>query len=101
MTIELPADLIESVRAEVLSGNYPNEDAMVAAVLREHLHRQAEQLPERTGESELDSTHHKPLWQEILDLQKSIPDEEWDKLPVDGSSQLDHYLTGAPKRPEL
>ena len=26
-------------------------------------------------------------------------DEEWDKLPVDGAEQHDHYIYGTPKRP--
>ncbi|MEX2262012.1 MAG: hypothetical protein WD696_08665 [Bryobacteraceae bacterium] len=27
-----------------------------------------------------------------------VPKEEWDRLPKDRSSQLDHYLYGTPKR---
>jgi hypothetical protein len=42
----------------------------------------------------------RPIWEEILELTKDIPPEELDKLPVDGAAQIDHYLYGAPKRPE-
>jgi antitoxin component of MazEF toxin-antitoxin module len=42
----------------------------------------------------------RPIWEEILDLVKDIPPEELDKPPVDGAAQIDHYLYGAPKRPE-
>jgi antitoxin component of MazEF toxin-antitoxin module len=42
----------------------------------------------------------RPIWEEIVDLVKDIPPEELDKPPVDGAAQLDHYLYGAPKRPE-
>jgi hypothetical protein len=40
----------------------------------------------------------KPLWQRAAELRKSIPEEEWAKLPTDGSEQLDHYIYGSPKR---
>ncbi len=41
----------------------------------------------------------KPLWERAAELRKSIPEEEWDKLPADGSEQIDHYIYGSPKRP--
>jgi len=42
---------------------------------------------------------HKPIWEEIEELTANIPDEEFLKLPVDGAEQLDHYISGLPKRP--
>lgn len=36
----------------------------------------------------------KPIWEEILDLTADIPEEEWDKLPVDLAEQHDHYIYG-------
>ena len=37
----------------------------------------------------------------ILDLfdrlRKSVPEEEWEKLPADGAMNLKHYLYGRPK----
>jgi hypothetical protein len=41
----------------------------------------------------------KPIWERILERSAAIPDEEWDKLPVDGAEQHDHYIYGTPKRP--
>ena len=41
-----------------------------------------------------------PIWEQIIALTADIPPEELDKPPVDGAAQLDHYLYGAPKRPE-
>ena len=41
-----------------------------------------------------------PIWERIIALTADIPSEELDKPPVDGAAQLDHYLYGAPKRPE-
>lgn len=50
---------------------------------------------------ELTATNSQPdmtIWQEIREIVKDVPDEEWDKLPRDGSANLDHYLYGAPKK---
>jgi Arc/MetJ-type ribon-helix-helix transcriptional regulator len=41
----------------------------------------------------------KPIWERVAELRKSVPVEEWDKLPIDGAEQLDHYIYGSPKRP--
>ncbi len=41
----------------------------------------------------------KPIWEVAAEIRKSIPAQEWSKLPADGAEQLDHYLYGAPKRP--
>ncbi len=41
-----------------------------------------------------------PIWEEIIALTADAPPEELDKPPTDGAAQLDHYLYGAPKRPE-
>jgi hypothetical protein len=41
-----------------------------------------------------------PIWERIAARAANIPPEELDKPPVDGAAQLDHYLYGAPKRPE-
>lgn len=39
----------------------------------------------------------RPLWQRIVAIGASVPDEEWAKVPADLSKNLDHYLYGAPK----
>ena len=38
------------------------------------------------------------IWQEIREIVQDVPDEEWERLPRDGSANLDHYLYGAPKK---
>jgi hypothetical protein len=38
------------------------------------------------------------IWQEIRDIVRDVPNEEWEKLPRDGSANLDHYLYGAPRK---
>lgn len=40
----------------------------------------------------------KSLWEQLDEISASIPKEEWDKLPRDLSTQIDHYLYGTPKR---
>lgn len=42
----------------------------------------------------------RPIWEVVADLGKTIPDEEWEKLPRDLSINIDHYLYGAPKKPQ-
>jgi hypothetical protein len=41
----------------------------------------------------------KRIWEVAEEIRRSIPAEEWDKLPVDGAEQHDHYIYGVPKRP--
>jgi hypothetical protein len=38
------------------------------------------------------------IWEIIAEISSEIPDEEWEKLPSDGSVNHDHYLYGAPKK---
>lgn len=40
----------------------------------------------------------KPLLEEIGEIYQDMTEEEWDKLPRDGSQNLDHYLYGAPRK---
>lgn len=41
----------------------------------------------------------KRIWEFAEDIRRSVPAEEWAKLPVDGAEQHDHYIYGTPKRP--
>ncbi|MCX7014219.1 MAG: type II toxin-antitoxin system prevent-host-death family antitoxin [Candidatus Sumerlaeota bacterium] len=38
------------------------------------------------------------VWEEILEIADSIPDEDLQRVPADSSINLDHYLYGAAKR---
>jgi antitoxin component of MazEF toxin-antitoxin module len=42
-----------------------------------------------------------PIWERIIALTADASPEELAKPPIDGASQHDHYLYGAPKRTEL
>jgi len=39
----------------------------------------------------------RPVWEMIEEIGRSVPDEEWAKVPSDLSRNLDHYLYGAPR----
>jgi hypothetical protein len=45
-----------------------------------------------------DSQPARTIWQEIREIVEDVPNEEWEKLPRDGSANLDHYLYGAPRK---
>ncbi len=44
----------------------------------------------------------KPKKQTLLEklavISSRVPDEIWEKLPVDGAENIDHYLYGSPKK---
>ena len=40
----------------------------------------------------------RPFWERMAEISSEIPEEEWAKLPSDGSVNHDHYLYGAPKK---
>lgn len=40
----------------------------------------------------------RPIWEVAREISESVPLEEWEKLPSDGSVNHDHYLYGAPKK---
>jgi hypothetical protein len=48
---------------------------------------------EETTDDAYDDTA-KPLWKSIIDLSASVPPEEWDRVPKDLATNLDHYLYG-------
>jgi Arc/MetJ-type ribon-helix-helix transcriptional regulator len=102
MTIHLPPELESSIQAAVYSGRYASlDDAMAeaAAMLVERLgHEQAQAKPTATQQAGAVPAY-KPIWEVAADIRKSIPAEEWAKLPKDGAEQLDHYIYGSPKRP--
>jgi hypothetical protein len=35
----------------------------------------------------------------VLDIMGKVPGEVFDRMPPDGSQQLDHYIYGTSKRP--
>ncbi len=101
MNIHLPENLESSILAAVHSGRYASlDDAMAEAVALLVLRlRQEQTQTKQSAASEAAVAGRKPIWEVADELRKSIPPEEWAKLPVDGASQHDHYIYGTPKRP--
>jgi hypothetical protein len=40
----------------------------------------------------------RPIWDVIANNMKKVPPEDLAALPIDGASQIDHYIYGVPKR---
>jgi hypothetical protein len=38
------------------------------------------------------------VWQKLIELGHSIPDEELARIPRDGAQNADYYLHGSPKQ---
>ncbi len=106
MTIHLPPDIESSIQATVQSGRYASLDeamAEAATLLLQRLEQEQTRQHVAPTDAPTDrpatSPRRKPLWERAAELRRSIPEEEWAKLPVDGAEQLDHYIYGSPKRP--
>ena len=39
----------------------------------------------------------KRIWEIAAEIGKSVPAKDWERVPKDGSINLDHYLYGHPK----
>ena len=103
MTIQLPPDIERPILAAVHNGRYASlDEAMTeaASLLVERLKQeQAQPKPPAAATPSDAAPKHKPIWEVAAELRKSVPVGEWDKLPVDGAEQHDHYIYGTPKRP--
>lgn len=54
-----------------------------------------------TANSELSASRSKmkrPTWEVVAKIGAQIPDEEWAKVPSDGSINYKYYLYGSPKK---
>jgi Arc/MetJ-type ribon-helix-helix transcriptional regulator len=97
MTIHLSKELESNILAVVDSGRFASlDDAMseAASLLLQRVKEEQAQAKQPAS-----PPAHKPIWERAAELRKSIPEEEWAKLPTDGARQLDHYIYGSPKRP--
>ena len=102
MTIHLPENLESPILAAVHSGRYASlDDAMAeaASLLVQRLRQEQATAEQPATSEEPPAKAYKPIWEVADDIRKSIPAEEWAKLPADGARQIDHYIYGSPKRP--
>jgi hypothetical protein len=51
--------------------------------------------PNAAGNSSDDGTP--PIWEQIVELGQSVPEDAWREVPSDLAVNHDHYLHGAPK----
>jgi Arc/MetJ-type ribon-helix-helix transcriptional regulator len=99
MTIHVSKDAENAINAAVQSGQFASADEMVDKLVRDYARRTLPQPATVPPAAAPATPAHKPIWEVAAELRKSIPAEEWEKLPVDGASQHDHYIYGTPKRP--
>jgi hypothetical protein len=98
MIINVSKDVEKTINAAVQSGAFASADEMIATLVREYAHHARSQptvvqwLPPAAGTE-------KSIWEVMDDLKKSVPPEEFAKLPADGARQHDHHIYGTPKRP--
>ena len=71
--------------------------------LQEHVHSQQGNGETHGGNANQEVTSPQkavqPIWEQFIEASLAIPDEELDRLPIDGATQHDHYIYGTPKRP--
>jgi Arc/MetJ-type ribon-helix-helix transcriptional regulator len=102
MTIHLPEHLEDFILEAVKGGEFASVDEAMAeaALLLVRQIKQGQTVPDSpAAPQEEPVAGHKPIWEVADELGKSIPAEEWARLPVDGASEHDHYIYGTPKRP--
>ena len=81
-----------SVRLQVKGmGEFSAEGTIHRIPLVEEIHLRP------VGQAPLDPSA-RPIWEELSELARKIPKEEWDRLPSDLSENIDHYVYGVPKR---
>ena len=97
MTINVSKDVENAINAAVQSGQFASADEMIDTLVHEYQQRHQHAQP--VASQQTTAQAHKPIWEVAAELRKSIPPEEWDKLPKDGARQHDHYIYGTPKRP--
>lgn len=94
MSIILNPELEDRISAKVLSGDYLSPDEVVRACLDLLEARDAATQGPRNG---ADTKARRPISAIIAELALQVPEEELSTLPADLSSNIDHYLYGAPR----
>jgi hypothetical protein len=82
----------------ILTIELPDEDV---TILEAKAHAQgvsAELYAQQILKRDLEQQTREPISARIRQLWRDMPTEVGAKLPVDGASQIDHYVYGLPKR---
>jgi Arc/MetJ-type ribon-helix-helix transcriptional regulator len=98
MTIHVSKEVENTINAAVQRGQFASADEMIAALVREYA-QHAQPLSTAVQPLPSATPTDKPIWEVMDELRRSVPPEEFARLPVDGASQHDHYIYGTPKRP--
>jgi hypothetical protein len=53
---------------------------------------------EAASESNGTTEGRRSIWEVVKEVNAGLPADTWDRVPSDGSLNLDHYLYGAPKK---
>ena len=100
MTVHLPEELEEYFRMQVQSGFFASEEEVVSEAI--HLLRQKEasnsERSVNASKASAAKDAREPAWKRVLDIMNRVPDKAYDRIPSDGSEQLDHYIHGGSKR---
>jgi hypothetical protein len=97
MTMHLPPDIESSIHAAVHSGHFAAVDAAMTAAACLPLQRLEQDLAQakQTAASPAEAAEKfEPIWEVAVELRRSVPPQEWARLPVDGAAQHDHYIWG-------
>ena len=70
------------------------QDIAVVAPIKDLARLETEPADQPAAESE------RPIWEQIIEIGKRIPQQELARIPTDLSKNLDHYLYGSPNREE-
>lgn len=92
LTVELPEDVAEAVKARAAIEGVSVEDWLQALATR-HVKPAADQEQRRPRP-------RRRISEVIAEIVADVPSEELAKLPTDGATQVDHYVYGLPKRSE-
>jgi len=90
MTIHLPESLESSILEAVHSGKFASlDDAMTTAarLLLEKLQQGQAEAKEPAVSEEAAASAPKPIWEVAAEIRRSVPKEEWAKVPPDGAAQ--------------
>lgn len=96
MTISVSKDVENAINAAVQSGQFASADEMVERLVKDYANHHREQPAAMQHPA---TPACKPIWERAAELRKTIPAEEWDKLPRDGAAQHDHYIYSTHKLP--
>ncbi|HLN27358.1 MAG TPA: type II toxin-antitoxin system ParD family antitoxin [Gemmataceae bacterium] len=100
MTVHLPEELEQYVRMQVQSGFFASEEEVISAAVRLLRQKEASDSERSVDASKASATKdaREPAWKRVLDIMNRVPDKDYDRIPSDGSEQLDHYIYGGSKR---